>query len=59
MPNRTTNIGDALDVAAAIVLTYEKPEAEGRYLWSGFSIRMLDLVNKLRSLYPDYFYPTT
>ncbi|XP_031398923.1 cinnamoyl-CoA reductase 2-like [Punica granatum] len=59
VPNRIRNIGDARDVAAAIVLAYEKPEAKGRYICTGYPIKMLDLVNKLRSLYPGYSYPTT
>ncbi|KAF8014992.1 hypothetical protein BT93_H0706 [Corymbia citriodora subsp. variegata] len=57
VPNRVRNIVDVCDVAAAVILAYEKPEAEGRYVCTSHCIKMQDLVEKLKSLYPNYNYP--
>ncbi|KAI4339976.1 hypothetical protein MLD38_024858 [Melastoma candidum] len=56
-PNRIRHIVDVRDVAAAVILAYEKPEAEGRYICSSHTINTVNLVEKLRSLFPDYNYP--
>ncbi|KAL5555377.1 hypothetical protein UlMin_037613 [Ulmus minor] len=50
-------IVDVRDVAEAILMAYEKPKAEGRYICSAHNIKVKDLVEKLRSLYPKYNYP--
>ncbi|KAK9164848.1 hypothetical protein Scep_000039 [Stephania cephalantha] len=55
--NKVRNIVDVRDVAEALLLTYEKPEAEGRYLCVSYTIKARDLVEKLRSIYPNYNYP--
>ncbi|KAK1388675.1 Cinnamoyl-CoA reductase [Heracleum sosnowskyi] len=47
------------DTVDAIILAYEKPEAEGRYICSAFTISSKELVEKLKSMYPDYQYPTS
>ena len=52
--NRLRWIVDVRDVAEALFLVYEKPEAEGRYICTAHSIRARDLVEKLRSIYPSY-----
>lgn len=51
------NIVDARDVAEALLLAYEKPEAKGRYICTAHTIRSQDLVEILRRLYPNYNYP--
>ncbi|KAL5981591.1 hypothetical protein ACLOJK_015654 [Asimina triloba] len=55
--NRGLVIADVRDVADALIIAYEKPEASGRYICASHMIRMRDLVDKLRSLYPNYDYP--
>ncbi|KAK4853950.1 hypothetical protein QYF36_016821 [Acer negundo] len=48
---------DVRDVADAVLLAYEKPEAEGRYLCIAYAMGIRDLVDKMKSLYPNYNYP--
>ncbi|KAK3232091.1 hypothetical protein Dsin_003972 [Dipteronia sinensis] len=48
---------DVRDAAAAILLVYDKAEAEGRYILSSHEIGTQDLVKKLKSFYPNYNYP--
>ncbi|GLU00115.1 hypothetical protein SLE2022_175080 [Rubroshorea leprosula] len=55
--NKTTMIVDMRDVAKALILVYEKPEAVGIYICIAYSIKEHDLVDKLRTLYPNYNYP--
>ncbi|XP_062097173.1 cinnamoyl-CoA reductase 1-like [Humulus lupulus] len=55
--NRLRSIVDVRDVAEAILMAYEKPEAEGRYICTSHIIKAKDLVDKLKSLYPNYNYP--
>ncbi|KAF3962162.1 hypothetical protein CMV_013287 [Castanea mollissima] len=57
LENKARPVVDVRDVAEALLLAYEKPEAKGRYICTSFVIRMQDLVNKLKSLYPNYNYP--
>ncbi|KAG5542703.1 hypothetical protein RHGRI_015730 [Rhododendron griersonianum] len=57
LENRSRNIVDARDVAEALLLAYEKPEAKGRYICTAHPIRLQDLVEILRRLYPNYNYP--
>ncbi|KAK0575966.1 hypothetical protein LWI29_009713 [Acer saccharum] len=57
LENKVRQIVDVRDVAEALLLAYEKPEAEGRYICTAHSIRARDLVDKLKSIYPDYDYP--
>ncbi|ESR46472.1 hypothetical protein WN944_007449 [Citrus x changshan-huyou] len=47
---------DVRDVADAILLLYEKPEAKGRYICTSFTIRMQALAEKIKSMYPNYDY---
>lgn len=51
------NIVDVRDVAEALQLVYEKPEAEGRHICSAHMIKNRDLVRILRETYPNYNYP--
>ncbi|KAF5196499.1 Cinnamoyl-coa reductase [Thalictrum thalictroides] len=55
--NKHRSIVDARDVAEALVLAYEKTEAKGRYICAPHLITVKDLVNKLRSIYPNFDYP--
>ncbi|KAK3130852.1 hypothetical protein QOZ80_6BG0498800 [Eleusine coracana subsp. coracana] len=55
--NKLRNLADVRDVAGALLLTFEKPEASGRYLCSSHPIKMSDMINILKTLYPTYAYP--
>ncbi|WRX28425.1 NAD-dependent epimerase/dehydratase - like 10 [Theobroma cacao] len=57
LENQHWSIVDVRDVAQALLLVYEKPEAEGRYICTAHSIMARDLVDKLRSIFPNYNYP--
>ncbi|CAI0425664.1 unnamed protein product [Linum tenue] len=45
------------DVAEALVLVYEKPEAQGRYICTSHSVHVKDIVDILKDEYPSYNYP--
>lgn len=51
------NVVDVRDVAQALLLVYEKAEAEGRYICTSHVVEEQDVVEKLKSLYPNYNYP--
>ncbi|CAN6194251.1 unnamed protein product [Urochloa humidicola] len=55
--NWLRNIVDVRDVVDAILLAYEKPEASGRYICSSHPIKVSDMINILKNLYPTYPYP--
>uniref|UniRef100_A0A2C9U015 NAD-dependent epimerase/dehydratase domain-containing protein n=1 Tax=Manihot esculenta TaxID=3983 RepID=A0A2C9U015_MANES len=55
--NKFRLVVDVRDVAEALLLAYEKPEAEGRYICSAHAVWTKDLVEKLRSIYPGFNYP--
>ncbi|XP_022855354.1 cinnamoyl-CoA reductase 2-like [Olea europaea var. sylvestris] len=55
--NKTRLIVDVRDVAEALKLVYEKPEAEGRYICSAYMLKTEDIVEELMKIYPDYKYP--
>jgi len=48
---------DVRDVADALLLVYEKPEASGRYICAPHPISIRDLVDMLKGIYPNYRYP--
>ncbi|CAA6661617.1 unnamed protein product [Spirodela intermedia] len=48
---------DVRDVADALLLVYEKPEASGRYICSSYCIETCDFLGKLKSMYPHFPYP--
>lgn len=50
-------IVDVRDVARALLLTYEKPEAEGRYICAAQMTNAKDVVDLLKSIHPNYNYP--
>ncbi|KAL5200259.1 hypothetical protein ABZP36_021462 [Zizania latifolia] len=55
--NRLRNVVDVRDVADALLLAYENPEASGRYICNSAPIKVSDMINILKSLYPTYTYP--
>lgn len=57
MENKVQYIVDVRDVADALLLVYDVPEASGRYICSSHSVKTRDLVELLKSLYPHYKYP--
>ncbi|XP_073101316.1 cinnamoyl-CoA reductase 1-like [Elaeis guineensis] len=56
MKNSLWNIVDVRDVADALLLAYEKPEASGRYLCAPYPINTRDLADLLKGMYPNYEY---
>lgn len=48
---------DVRDVAESILLVYENPDAVGRFICSSDSVQAQALVEKLKSMYPNYNYP--
>lgn len=55
--NQEQSLVDVRDVALALLLVYEKAEAEGRYICIGHRVKEQVVVEKLKSLYPNYNYP--
>ncbi|XP_051117843.1 cinnamoyl-CoA reductase 1-like [Andrographis paniculata] len=55
--NRIRSLVDVRDVAEALKLLYEKPEAEGRYICTSYTVTTEDVVQILREIYPNYRYP--
>lgn len=58
MKDNVYPVVDVRDTAESIILVYEKADAVGRYISSSHSIRTEALVEKLKSMYPNYNYPT-
>ena len=57
LENKLRLIIDVRDVAEALLLAYKNPEAEGRYICTAHTIKAKDIVDLLRSIYPNYKYP--
>ena len=57
MEDKTRHLVDVRDVAEAILLVYEKPEAKGRYICTSYTMKTQALANKLKDMYPNYNYP--
>lgn len=57
MANNMAWYVDVRDVADALLLAYEKREAEGRYMCSAHAFYKQDMVEIVRKLYPNYNYP--
>ncbi|KAE8784614.1 Bifunctional dihydroflavonol 4-reductase/flavanone 4-reductase [Hordeum vulgare] len=53
MDDRVRNMVDVRDVADALVLAYERPEAAGRYICSAHARKVSEMVSVVRSLHPD------
>ncbi|XP_076892907.1 cinnamoyl-CoA reductase 1-like [Bidens hawaiensis] len=57
LENRLRLIVDVRDVAEALILVYEKPEANGRYICTSHPVTSKDIVEILKKHYPHYNYP--
>ncbi|KAK1416494.1 hypothetical protein QVD17_32285 [Tagetes erecta] len=57
LENRLRSIVDVRDLAEALILVYEKPEANGRYICTSHLIKSKEIVEILKKHYPDYNYP--
>ncbi|ONK70190.1 uncharacterized protein A4U43_C05F31190 [Asparagus officinalis] len=55
--NRKWHFVDVRDVADSLLLTYEKPEASGRYICGPYALKIDELVGMLKEMYPKYEYP--
>ncbi|CAH9086724.1 unnamed protein product [Cuscuta epithymum] len=55
--NKTRIMVDVRDVAKSLLLAFEKPEAEGRYICNAHTPSVLDMVEMLKEMYPNYKYP--
>ncbi|XP_020151336.1 cinnamoyl-CoA reductase 1 [Aegilops tauschii subsp. strangulata] len=53
MDDRVRNMVDVRDVADALVLAYESPEAAGRYICSAHARKVSEMVYVVRSLHPS------
>ncbi|XP_058728864.1 cinnamoyl-CoA reductase 1-like [Vicia villosa] len=57
LENRQRWLVDVRDVANALILAYEN-HGEGRYICTSHTFTTRDLAEKLKSIYPNYKYPT-
>lgn len=57
LENKKRFLVDVRDLADALLLVYERPEAEGRYLCMAHAVKSEDLVAMLKKQYPNYNYP--
>ncbi|VAI78491.1 unnamed protein product [Triticum turgidum subsp. durum] len=57
MEDKVRNMVDVRDVADALVLAYESPEAAGRYICSAHARKVSETVSIVRSMYPNLNYP--
>nr|GEV69006.1 cinnamoyl-CoA reductase 2-like [Tanacetum cinerariifolium] len=48
---------DVRDLSEAILLLFENPKSEGRYICSAYSFRTKEFVQKMESMFPGYNYP--
>lgn len=53
---KTPSFVDVRDVAAAMLLVYEKPDAEGRYICKAYSVKTRALKELLKGLHPEFTY---
>nr|APG32493.1 putative cinnamoyl-CoA reductase 3 [Freesia hybrid cultivar] len=57
MENKVTHFVDVRDVADALLLVYEKTESSGRYVCAPHPLKISDLIELLKRMYPQYNYP--
>lgn len=55
--NKVKHFVDVRDVADALFLVYEKPEASGRYICAPHPMKVCDLMDMLKNMYPSFKYP--
>ena len=58
MRNKLWHIVDARDLVEALLLVYELPGASGRHICAPHVISFRELLDLLKSNYPDYPYIT-
>lgn len=58
MKMKLRNYVDVRDVADALLLVYETPEASGRYVCNGRPKHVSEVIKLLKSWYPTYKYAT-
>lgn len=54
MRNKLWHLVDVRDVADALLLVYEAPQSSGRHICAPHVISVRDLLDLLKSKYPDY-----
>ncbi|KAK0575425.1 hypothetical protein LWI29_000306 [Acer saccharum] len=54
LENKNRHLVDVRDVAEAIMLVFEKPEAKGRYICTSYAMKVQVFANKLKGMYPNY-----
>lgn len=57
LENKVKHFVDVRDVADALLLVYEKPEASGRYICAPNPMKIRDLMDIVKSMYPNLCYP--
>ncbi|PWA43648.1 bifunctional polymyxin resistance protein, ArnA [Artemisia annua] len=57
MENTERPYVDVRDLSEAILLVFENPKSEGRYICSAYSIRTKEFVAKMETVFPEYNYP--
>ncbi|KAJ0654722.1 putative NAD(P)-binding domain superfamily [Helianthus annuus] len=57
MENLRRPYTDVRDLSEAILLLYENPESNGRYICCAYSIRTEEFVARMQNLFPGYNYP--
>ncbi|KAI3797038.1 hypothetical protein L1987_39728 [Smallanthus sonchifolius] len=57
MENINRPYTDVRDLSEAILLLYENPKSNGRYICCAYSFRTKEFVAKMESLFPGYNYP--
>ncbi|MFS8006431.1 putative NAD(P)-binding domain superfamily [Helianthus anomalus] len=57
MENLRRPYTDVRDLSEAILLLYENPESNGRYICCAYSIRTEEFVARMENLFPGYNYP--
>jgi nucleoside-diphosphate-sugar epimerase len=51
---KTRNFVDVRDVAEALILVYETPEVSGRYVCNSHAMKVSEVIDLLKSMYPTY-----
>ena len=51
------NVVDVRDVAEALVRLYKNPEASGRYICRSYPMSMTEILDIIKSFYPNLSYP--
>ena len=55
--DKMKNVVDVRDVAEALVRVYETPEASGRYICRSYPMSMTEILEIIKSFYPNLSYP--